>query len=235
MKKIKIFYKNRLPHIAPIGATFFVTFRLTDSLPQHMLRALELERKQAIEHILKENPKDIEALILHQKKFFFKKLDFQLDHKKYGECFLKNPAIAQIVKDKLHELDQQLYDLVAYRIMPNHVHILIDTAFQIRNDPVYIRTGVPKNYVQLDNIMQLIKGSTAYYANQVLNRRGTFWLKDSYDHYTRSGREFGNIVNYIVQNPVKARLVREWKAFPHSFVNEEYFEAGYWGFPKIRE
>jgi hypothetical protein len=39
----KIEYRNRLPHLAPMGATFFVTFRLADALPQSVISELEEE------------------------------------------------------------------------------------------------------------------------------------------------------------------------------------------------
>jgi putative transposase len=70
--------------------------------------------------------------------------------------------------------------------------------------------------------MQLIKGNTAFYANKLLKRTGQFWQKDSYDHYVRNEREFWNIVRYILQNPVKAKLVDNWEEFPFTFVGDSY-------------
>jgi hypothetical protein len=40
------------------------------------------------------------------------------------------------------------------------------------------------------------------------------WQPESYDHWARSGDESERIINYIEQNPVKARLVatpEEWE------------------------
>ncbi|MEM8527934.1 MAG: hypothetical protein AAGG68_25055, partial [Bacteroidota bacterium] len=122
MKEIKIVYKNSLPHIAPIGATFFVTFRLGDSLPQALVAQLKQKMDNQIERLKKEKPKHYKEEIENQRKLFFKNYDYQLDTKPFGNCYLKKPEIAKIVIDKLHEMDGKQYDLVAYCIMPNHVH-----------------------------------------------------------------------------------------------------------------
>lgn len=175
MKKIKTIYKNRLPHIAPIGATFFVTFRLGDSLPQKLVASLKLEMEAEISRLEKEKPANYKAAIIRQKKLFFKGYDHQLDVNPFGECYLKQPEVVQILVDKLHEMDGDIYDLIAYCIMPNHVHLLFDFSVQMIDENGFYLTQIPEDYVQLDKVMQLIKGSTSYYANKLLGRNGKFW------------------------------------------------------------
>ena len=220
MKKIKIEYKNRLPHIAPIGTSFFVTFRLADSLPQSIIWALKKEMNEAITDLKKHKPKGYQAKILEQKKIFFGKYDHQLDHAPYGKCYLKQDKIAQIIKNKLHELDGDKYNLLAYTIMPNHVHILIDTSCQIIDQKGFLLDDATEDFTQLHEIMRLIKGSTAYYANKLLGRTGAFWMKDSYDHYIRNDNDFNNTLKYILLNPVNAGLVEKWEDFPHTYVSK---------------
>jgi len=214
---MKTFYQNRLPHIAPIGATFFVTFRLGDALPQTVLRAIKAELEARKKALLREAPQCQKIRLYEAYKRFYAKYDRQLDHEPYGACYLKDPAIAEIVTDKLHEFDGKYYDLQAYCIMPNHVHLLIDTMKQLELPDYTTPDGIPKDYVQLDKIMQRIKGGTAYSANLALNRSGRFWQKDSYDHYVRNERERANIIAYILNNPVKARLVKNWQDWPFTF------------------
>ncbi|MEZ5039582.1 MAG: hypothetical protein R2828_06810 [Saprospiraceae bacterium] len=84
---------------------------------------------------------------------------------------------------------------------------------------------IPEDYFQLYQIMKLIKGSTANAANKYLGRKGTFWQKDSYDHYVRNERAFWNIVNYILQNPVKANLVKNWADFQFTYLANEFAGA----------
>lgn len=203
----KIHYKNRLPHIAPIGAKFFVTFHLGDALPVHVLYELKEELSINIRKLQKEKPENYKYQLYKLKKTFYRKYDLQLHHKPYGNCYLKNEKVAQTVTGRIQKFDGSYYNLEAYTIMPNHVHLLIDTDIQLEKDNIEWEGETPKGYVQLDKIMQLIKGGSSFEANRILGRSGTFWMKDSYDHYIRDDREWGEILEYIIYNPVSAGLV----------------------------
>lgn len=87
--------------------------------------------------------------------------------------------------------DGKRYRLVAWVIMPNHVHVLIET-FE----------GFP-----LDTILHSWKFFTANEANKILNRKGAFWLREYFDRYIQDDRHFANAVWYIHENPVKAGFV----------------------------
>lgn len=219
----KIIYRNRLPHIAPIGATFFVTFRLGDSLPSHLVKQWRSEMDVNIKKIKEDKPYGYKQKIHKQRVIFFKNYDQQLDHFPYGECYLKDQRIADIVQKKLRELHGRVYHLICNCIMPNHVHFLIDTSVQLSGDEKeFIQNEVPENYIQLDDIMKDIKGHTAFQSNRILNRTGKFWQKDSFDHYVRNERELNNIINYILQNPVKARLIDKWEDYSYTYLNSKW-------------
>jgi putative transposase len=95
--------------------------------------------------------------------------------------------------------DLNHYNLHAYAIMANHVHILI----------------TPQ--VPLSPIMKAIKGVTARNANKLLNRTGkVFWQDASFDHWTRDEAEENKIRRYIENNPVKAHLVVNPEDWPWS-------------------
>jgi len=75
--------------------------------------------------------------------------------------------------------------------MPNHVHLLMKPKMDLRR------------------IMNGIKGATAKAANEILGRRGKpFWQDESFDHWVRTEKEFGNIFRYIEWNPVSAGLAQ---------------------------
>ncbi len=224
MKEIKIEYKNRLPHIAPIGACFFVTFRLGDSLSQEVIKKISGKMKEAIAILDKEKPEGYKKEILRQKKKFFKKYDHQLDEKPYGACYLNQDKVAKVVSDKIKSMDGEKYDLIAYCIMPNHVHLLLDFSIQIVDKNGFYMDSLPENYTQLHQIMKAIKGGSAYEANKVLDRIGTFWYKDSYDHFVRNEKEYWNIINYIINNPVKAGLVEDWKDYKETYISSFILE-----------
>ncbi len=110
-----------------------------------------------------------------------------------------------MVAETLRYWEDVKYDLLAYTIMPNHVHVLFTPLPVGKESDIYHR---------LPDIMQSIKGYTAWRANRILGRRGHFWQEESYDHFVRNERELKRIVRYIVNNPVKAGLVHtpeEWK------------------------
>ena len=94
--------RGYLPHIKALGATYFVTFRLADSLPAEVLAswadAPEAERVRNTERYLDQGA---------------------------GECLLARPEIADIVVRALRHHAESRYTLHEYALMPNHVHLLL--------------------------------------------------------------------------------------------------------------
>ena len=165
--------RGYLPHYDPGSATQFITCRLFDSLPQKILERFraELEAKN-VEYI------DRETMILIEKF---------LDSG-YGECFLKQRAVAEIVKNSLLKFDGERFKLSAWVIMPNHIHLLLK----------------PLNGWELYKILQSFKSFTAQEANKFLNRSGKFWMREYFDRRIRDYEHFEKTFRYIENNPVKA-------------------------------
>lgn len=213
------FYRN-LPHWHPPNATYFVTFRLAGSLPLETLEALHRERELA-EHKLRASLQG-EALrdeVYRLSKRMFARYDDLLANSK-GPRWLADERIARIVQDEIHSLHPDTYHLIAYCIMPNHVHLLID--LQDIPEPKPLKEG--QHYTALSHAMKLLKGRTGYACRKQIGGHGPFWQRESYDHVVRNSRELENIIRYILNNPVKAGLVREWHEWPYSFVQEAYRE-----------
>lgn len=163
-------HRRRLPHIYPDSATLFVTWSLHGVLPPSFsTRPGKLSDGQA-----------------------FVWMDRQLDMARCGPMYLRQPALAQVVMESIHKgVQLGHYELYAFVIMANHVHILI------------------RPQIDPSILLKSLKGSTAREANQLLKRTGEpFWQKESYDHWVRDGAEFNRIRAYIENNPVKAGLVR---------------------------
>ena len=72
--------------------------------------------------------------------------------------------------------------------------------------------------------MRLLKGSTSRKCNLFLNKQGTFWQAESYDHFVRDREELQRIISYILYNPVKAKLCNEIKDWKWTYIKEEYNE-----------
>jgi putative transposase len=174
--------RRRLPHIYPKDTPLFVTFHLHGSVPHALVPPGSLTAGEG-----------------------FVWLDRQLDTATHGPMFLKQPEIARVIVSSIQkgvELGQ--YELGAYVVMANHVHLLIRPA------------------IAPACLLKAQKGTTAREANRLLERTGEpFWQKESYDHWVRSQSEFLRIRAYIESNPVKPGLVLRPEDFPWSSAGVE--------------
>ena len=198
------FYKRKLPHIQPKGATLFVTFRLAGSLPRAVTEQLHADF-MAEKLAAKTNAARYLAA-----KHYFSRYDQQL-HQSSGPHDLKQAALAQTVADSLHYRDQRVYRLDAFSILSNHAHVV----FAPLQNGTY-SDGTEK-YYKLSKIMQSLKRHTAHECNLLLGRKGAFWQAESYDHIVRDLAEWKRIVRYVLNNPVKAGLVSDWRQWPYSY------------------
>jgi REP element-mobilizing transposase RayT len=199
----KIYYRRKLPHIQPRGATFFVTYRLAGSMPVAVLESLKEKHKQKIfsESIIENLCSD---------EYF---IDFEnAIESEYGPQWLKINGLAKLVLDSLLFNDSKQYKLWAATVMSNHVHALITTFL---NSPL------------LNVILQHHKRFTAVQCNKILGRYGSFWEHESFDTVIRNRNHFFNTIKYILNNPVKANLTMNWHSYPFSYLNPsltQYFK-----------
>lgn len=200
----KLSYRRRLPHIQPEGAAFFVTSRLAGSLPEAVVEKLHRERDLIDAELEKitETHKRAEASYLASRRLFGK-WDKALDESSTEIKYLANPNVAKLIVESLHFRDGKVYELIAYCIMPNHIHIVFTPLEESKN-----------KYYSLSKIMHSLKRHTAREAHLILGRHGIFWQHENYDHFIRDDGELERIVKYVLYNPVKANLVQEqtdWK------------------------
>ncbi|MBU2508330.1 MAG: hypothetical protein KJ799_16660 [Bacteroidetes bacterium] len=242
MAAIKIFYERNLPHYQPPGFAFFVTFRLTNSIPIKTIIELKNERQKELEKISSIQNKSEKKE--HYRKYigaYFGKFDRLLDGSTTGPKWLLKPEIAEIVKEAIHFRDGKKYDLFAYTIMPNHVHLVIKPFVErsevsnklqeiekisstasdgIEND-LHVKRTDCSHYI-LTFILRSLKWYTAIECNKLLNRSGAFWQHESYDHVVRDEKELKRIVKYILLNPVKAGLCETAENWKWSYYNPNF-------------
>lgn len=212
MKTPKAFYRRNLPHIHPIGATFFVTYLLHGAIPKPLLRKLKGEHELTISEL---KQKGAETAIDKERKRYFLRIDKALHSSKSVPLLLNKKVIAQTVKDSLHVWDGKKLELVAYCIMPNHVHAVL-TPF---SEP----SG--KTAVYLQHLMESIKKFSAGKCNSLLGKKGQpFWQHESYDRVVRDRKELYNIISYTLDNPVKAGLCKERSGWEWSYINARFNE-----------
>jgi putative transposase len=191
---------RHLQHYNEPGLIQAITYRLVDSMPVS-LRAEWIQLLQ-IDQATKRNTKVQEYI-----------------DRGLGDCVLSLPAVANIVEKCLNKHNGTRYDMLAWVIMPNHVHVLI------RTREGYTLAGIVHGW----------KSCSARLMNIELGRQGARWHRDYYDRYIRDERHLERAVIYIHQNPVKASLVADCKDWVYSsarFVETEEMTLGVTGVDK---
>ncbi|MFQ6675000.1 MAG: transposase, partial [Fidelibacterota bacterium] len=135
--------------------------------------------------------------------------DRYLDTTTSGPQFLKDKRVAKMICTAMLHLDNLKYELLAFCVMSNHVHLVFT--------PLRMDTG---EYHSLAEIMHSIKSYTASEVNRILGRKGTpFWQHESFDHFCRDEKDVERVIEYTVNNPVRAGLVDKAEDWPWSYVS----------------
>ncbi len=121
-----------------------------------------------------------------------------------GACWLKDPAVAAFAQDALLHFDGTRYRLLAWCIMPNHVHAVMEVA----------------HGYQLGAIVRSWKSFSASQANRIIGRTGRFWHRDYFDRFIRDDGHLHRTIDYVENNPVKAGLASAPAVWPWSSAHE---------------
>jgi len=183
--------RGYLPHFDRKGCLQSITFRLSDSLPKSKLTQLE--------SILETLPKDTDTEQAKRAQIE-KWLDAGM-----GCCALKDPVVAQKVEEAFLHFDGDRYKLLAWCVMPNHVHVLIEP------------------HIELSKIVQSWKSYTGRWAKQrsaelelSVPSDQPFWMREYWDRYIRNKQHLDNVIDYIHQNPVRGGLCSKPEDWPNS-------------------
>lgn len=153
---------KHLKHVDIAEHFQFVTFRTHDSVDGYLKKLAQQNKENKIKQM---------------------EVDAYLDQSNVG-AYLKCDVL-EYFYDFLLSKDSDLYELMAFAIMPNHVHLLI------------------KPNTKLALVMQQIKGSSAVVINKMLGKTDKFLAADYYDRLIRDERHFGVVYDYISNNPLK--------------------------------
>ncbi|HZI33509.1 MAG TPA: transposase [Candidatus Binatia bacterium] len=200
--------RGYLPHCDFPNLVQFVTFRLEDSMPA--------SRRGEWEHLLK-----IEDV--REKRT---KLEEYLD-RGLGECWLRHPRIAKLAEEALLHFHDDRYELLAWCVMPNHVHVLVD----VRMTPLW---KIIHNWkVRIENqARKLLLSERRAPSRRVLCSSDSLpgrcpalrWQREYWDTFMRDAAQEKRAIRYIESNPVKANLCRRAEDWP---CNSAQFRDGY--------
>ncbi|HEV3024634.1 MAG TPA: transposase [Pirellulales bacterium] len=157
-------YQRHLPHQVPEGFPIFLTWNLKGAMPAEVIARLNAERERLSLQPARPGETRRERQI-REGKLVFVIADRHLDAARSGPLDLQVPAAAKIVEDSVLFGAGARYDLYAWCVMANHVHVLFTPRWELKK------------------ISQGIKGFTAHEINTLNRQRGrVFWQDESYDH-----------------------------------------------------
>lgn len=194
-------YKKKIPHRNTRNLIQFITFRLADSLPQYKIE--EIEKELELNYRLSDYA--IRKAGNARRKLYEHYLD-----QGFGACSLGNEIMAKKVFDALIFYDNNKYELIAWSIMPNHVHTLIRTI-----DELGLILQLWKSYTG----KWAIKNNKKYCLG-LKTETDRFWMKDYWDRYMRNEQHFINTIRYILDNPKKANLPQSHPAYSFTGIRE---------------
>ena len=188
--------RGYLPHFESSAVIQHVTFHLADSLPVAVLRRWEAE----LRHFPSEK-RNVERR---------KRVDAWIDAG-HGSCILREPVVAEMVQASLPSFDSLRYRLLAWVVMPNHTHVLFQT-------------------MEGWSVAKTVASWKKFTARKICdfrrkNGEGTcapIWHREYWDRYIRDREHLARAIEYIHENPVKARLVGSGKDWPWSSAHRDW-------------
>ena len=199
-------YQRHLPHWRQEGATYFVTFRLGDSLPLQKLA--EIQRCRAEWERTHPEPRT-EA----QWQDFTRRQAIRIEgwlDEGYGECVFGDAKNADIMSKSMLYFQDDRSSTYAFVVMPNHVHVVMK----------------PLGKWRLEQILDSWNGFVGRSVNKSIQRSGVLWQEESYDRIIRDEEHLFRVVQYIGKNPYKAGLPESvWFRWIHPAC-----EQANWGF-----
>ena len=173
-----------LPHWTLDGAAYAVTFRLADALPQETLNEWIAKRNETVLRAAAMDRPLTDMELARLSELHDRRIQSYLDSG-VGSCRLREEPIARMVIGALEHFDEQRYHLLAWCLMPNHLHVIVR----------------PAEGYTLASILHSWKSYTAHRANQMLGQNGSFWQAESYDHLIRDEEDLSHQVQYIWRKP----------------------------------
>jgi len=111
--------------------------------------------------------------------------------------FVVEPYARLFLKTLYGYKRQGKFQLHAFVLMPEHVHLLL----------------TPAGDITIERAIQFIKGGYSHTFGLEFNQRKEIWQRGFTDHRIRDAEDFARHREYIHQNPVKRGLVEEASAY----------------------
>jgi len=183
--------RRKLPHIQLPDSILFITWRLAFDLPKHS----------------KGDVSDIESSFLEA----FSQYDSLLDKSESARIDISREPYLSITKQAIHHYAGKRYELYAFCIMPNHLHLIVKPMLKDIT-----------NYYSLNEITLSIKSYTAHAIKKFNKHIDKVWQTESYDHVIRDEKELLKLLEYVINNPVEAGLADNWESWEGTYINSRF-------------
>lgn len=189
-------YQRNLPNWRQPGATYFITFRLNDSLPRAFVEQVQREQQvwqPRITHELKLHNDTLPGSTQEEYQAWqlrhWRKAETLMDEC-HGSCLLRQSHIRDIVSRSLIYFEGNRHHMHGFVIMPNHVHLAV----------------MPFEGWEIEDLLQSWKGFTSREIAKVTSRPGQLWQHDNWNRIIRDEDHWQRVMRYITRNPAKAKL-----------------------------
>ena len=202
--------RRDLPHWDVPHAAYFITSCLEGSIPAQGLLDID-DYRASLQRRPRPTGKSEEAWTTNCWKLVFARTESWLDMQP-AVRHLSDTRLAQLVVDAFYFFADHRYKLLAFVVMPSHIHWVfqpMESWVSQLGPQITVRS--PR-----ERIIHSINRHTAAECNKLLGLSGTFWQHESYDHWIRDAEEMERIIRYVEGNPVKAGLVDLPEQWPYS-------------------
>jgi REP element-mobilizing transposase RayT len=192
------FWRGSLPHWEVVDGLYFVTIHVRGAVPEEAMRRISGK----LESIGNEDESDY----AERYRRVFRNIESYLEDAPQV-CDLDDPKAAGLIVEAIdYYVSQGKWRIIAYVIMPNHVHL-------------FFSSDTP-----LKRLLEDFKRWTAKKIREAQGKSGRLWQREWFDHWSRSAEQDARIIRYIRDNPVKAGLVSDWRDWRWTRVPEAYHE-----------
>jgi len=210
MEELNIHYWSHGPHYQFRDSIVFITWRVAGTLPAHILELFQQLKATETE---RDTIWDLEKIQAENARLFrlYQEYDQELAHWQTPGFFLNDAALASILTQAFHFYNGKKYELHAYCVMSNHVHLLI-RALRRENGEYYL----------IADLIRGLKRYTAHELNKLWGKSGQFWDDYYFDRIIRDEHNYFAVVEYILNNPVKAGLASKRELWRDSYFDSRY-------------
>jgi len=112
-------------------------------------------------------------------------------------CLTQDPVATEVIAAMLEQAQSRSIEVIACCIMPDHVHAVV---------------AITKESADLRQWVRYAKRE----ASRRLGRPG-MWQRSYWDRHARAAEDVGDMVEYVLNNPVRRELCEDWSEWPYSW------------------